>query len=100
MKKMDIKKFRELGYLQELNRKFLHPLGLALSVKKDDDGNEELDSIIDYRNDKEGVYFDIENSDEVRKEVFRKRKEFVSDEYEKRFEERIDRLNYCIEPIK
>ena len=29
-KYMPIKEFRERGYLQELNRRFLHPLGLAL----------------------------------------------------------------------
>lgn len=29
---MDVEEFRELGYLQEVNRRVLHPLGLALSV--------------------------------------------------------------------
>jgi len=33
---MDIKEFKERGYLQEVNRKFLHPLGLALEVVIDD----------------------------------------------------------------
>lgn len=40
IKKIDIKEFRESGYLQELNRTFLHPLGLALEVEIDDKGNE------------------------------------------------------------
>lgn len=31
-KRIDIKEFREKGYLQELNRNFLHPLGLALEI--------------------------------------------------------------------
>jgi hypothetical protein len=31
-KRMSVKEFREAGYLQELNRRFLHPLGLALEV--------------------------------------------------------------------
>ena len=30
--KIDVKEFREKGYLQELNRRFLHPLGLALEI--------------------------------------------------------------------
>lgn len=30
---MDMQEFREFGYLQEVNRQFLHPLGLAFSVK-------------------------------------------------------------------
>jgi hypothetical protein len=32
VKRMDVRQFREFGYLQELNRQFLHPLGLALEV--------------------------------------------------------------------
>lgn len=31
--RIDIKEFRELGYLQEVNRLFFHRLGLALEVK-------------------------------------------------------------------
>lgn len=30
MKYLGVDEFREIGYLQELNRTFLHPLGLAL----------------------------------------------------------------------
>jgi hypothetical protein len=37
---MNIKEFREFGYLQELNRKYLHPLGLALEVTIDEKGHE------------------------------------------------------------
>ena len=33
IKKIEIKEFREKSYLQELNRRFLHPLGLALEIK-------------------------------------------------------------------
>jgi len=42
VKRMSVKEFRDLGYLQELNRQFLHPLGLALEyiVDVDKDGNE------------------------------------------------------------
>ena len=29
---MDIREFRDKGYLQEVNRQFFHPLGLALCV--------------------------------------------------------------------
>ena len=39
-KSIDIKEFREQGYLQELNRTFLHPLGMALYITLDEDGNE------------------------------------------------------------
>jgi len=35
---MDFQLFIDHGYLQELNRQFLHPLGLALEIQIDDDG--------------------------------------------------------------
>jgi len=57
IKYMDIKEFRELGYLQEVNRQFLHPLGLALEVKINDEGEESLGGIWDYRDDPEGMMF-------------------------------------------
>lgn len=57
IKKIDIKEFREKGFLQEANRLFFHPLGLALSVYVDEDGNYTLDSVWDYREDPEGMFF-------------------------------------------
>ena len=57
-KRMDIKEFRELGYLQELNRNFLHPLGLSLEVIIDEEtGGERFGGIWDYRDDPEGLLF-------------------------------------------
>ncbi len=59
IKHIDIKEFREEGYLQEVNRQFFHPLGLALAVTVDDDtGEETLSGVWDYRDDPEGIYFD------------------------------------------
>lgn len=54
---MDIKTFREAGYLQEVNRQFFHPLGLALEVNVNDDGTESLGRICDYRGDPEGLRY-------------------------------------------
>lgn len=54
---MSVKEFREGGYLQELNRRFLHPLGLAMSVFVDEDGNETFGNIIDCRDEEEGIIF-------------------------------------------
>jgi len=55
--RIDIKEFRELGFLQEANRLFFHPLGLALEVIQDADGNERLGGVWDYRDDEEGIMF-------------------------------------------
>lgn len=68
IKKMDIREFRELGVLQELNRQFLHPVGLALEVSVDDEtGEESLGGVWDYREDPEGIlYGDNIDADKAR----------------------------------
>lgn len=58
IKHIDIKEFCEHGYLQEANRRFFHPLGLALEVTIDDEtGEETLSGVWDYREDPEGMTF-------------------------------------------
>jgi len=57
IRRIDIKEFREKGFLQEANRLFFHPLGLALEVEIDDSGNEKLGGVWDYRDDPEGMAF-------------------------------------------
>lgn len=57
VKRMDVAEFRREGYLQEVNRRFLHPLGLALEVVVEEDGSERLGGVWDCRGDAEGVYF-------------------------------------------
>lgn len=56
-KRMTVKEFREQGYLQEVNRLFLHPLGLALEVVKEDDGSERFGEVWDERDDDEGIIY-------------------------------------------
>jgi len=57
IKKMNIKDFRAEGYLQELNRRFLHPLGLAMEVIIEEDGTEKLGDVWDYREEDEGMCY-------------------------------------------
>lgn len=54
---MSVEEFRVQGYLQEVNRRFLHPLGLALSIETDTGGPEKFGEIWDYRDDPEGMLF-------------------------------------------
>lgn len=57
-KYIDIKEFVADGYLQELNRQFLHPLGLALEVKRDrKTGEMAIGGVWDSRDDSEGFVF-------------------------------------------
>ena len=58
VKRIDIKEFREKGFLQEVNRQFFHPLGMALEVIiNEETGEESLGGIWDYRDDPEGMFF-------------------------------------------
>ena len=57
VKRMDITEFMQLGFLQEANRQFFHPLGLALEVIIEEDGSCRLGGIWDYREDPEGIVF-------------------------------------------
>jgi len=82
---VEVERFIEEGYLQEVNRQFLHPLGLALTVavNVDDDTGEEkgpwyLAGVQDYRSDLEGMIFteidpvkvdNVAKQAEVRREV-------------------------------
>jgi hypothetical protein len=58
IKRINIKEFRAKGFLQEANRKFFHPLGLALEIIiNDETGEENLSGVWDYRDDDEGMFF-------------------------------------------
>lgn len=72
VKKMDIREFREAGFLQEVNRLFFHPHGLALEVViQDDEGTEVLGGIWDAREDPEGMIYgeNMINPEKVRRVV-------------------------------
>lgn len=53
---LPLKTLRDEGYLQEVNRQFFHPLGLALAIITDGDNGARL-SILDGRDDAEGFIF-------------------------------------------
>ncbi len=58
IKYMDFNEFIEFGFLHEANRKFFHPLGLALEMIADEDGRVTgFGKIWDYRGDSEGMFF-------------------------------------------
>lgn len=82
IKRMDIKEFREMGILAELNRAFLHPLGLALEVSFDEEtGEEKLGGIWDYRDDPEGILFSKEH---FPTEKILKAQEFIRQKHDQR----------------
>jgi len=81
VKRMDIKEFREMGLLAELNRFFLHPLGLALEIVVEDDGTEKIGGIWDYRDDPEGMLYSVEY---FPTEKIKKAQEFIKQKHEQR----------------
>jgi hypothetical protein len=88
IKRMDISEFREIGFLQEANRKFFHPHGLALEVVVEEDGTERLGGIWDYRDDPEGIFYEPEDLSHWRVER-------VRDIREKKIDRRVSRGCYA-----
>ena len=92
-KKIDIKEFTQKGYLQEVNRRFLHPLGLALEVVINDDGSYELGDIWDYRHAPQGITF-------VTGLIDQKKIDFVEGEFKEKVTERYNKKGYMIQGAK
>lgn len=95
VKKIDVNEFITEGYLQEANRQFFHPLGMALVA---DISNNCL-TIWDKREDEEGIYYDYENSNVDRKKKFREKKKNVLQKFKERKDVRMERLGFIVEPI-
>lgn len=91
IRRMDVREFRELGLLQEVNRLFFHPLGLALEVIIQPDGAERIGGIWDYRDDPEGIRF---GDDEMDLEKAKRADEFMRAQHARR--EKV--LGYVIQP--
>lgn len=94
IKEMSKEEFKNQGYLQELNRLFLHPLGVALGIKTEK--NEIVDFIIiDNTQEKDGMIFESLDDKESREKAINIKKLFK----EKR-KNRLKTLKYIYQPIK
>ena len=93
IKYMDLNEFRDQGYLQEVNRIFFHPLGLALDVCINDEGKvEKVGGIWDAREDPEGFHFDGKMLSADKEEIVERQRKKLS-------KSRLDKLGYEIQPI-
>ena len=99
IKRISVKEFREAGYLQEMNRTFLHPLGLAVEVVQESNGTEKLGGIWDYRDDPEGIEYGLKDSDADRISAFIERKDNIEKIKAERNSIREEKLGFIIEPI-
>lgn len=89
---ISVKEFREQGYLHEVNRRFLHPLGLALEVKLDTNGEERLGRIWGSREDPEGIYYGADILDPAKATK-------IQSEWDQRVTRREEKLGYMVQPI-
>ena len=101
-KRMSAKAFRDEGYLQELNRLFLHPLGLALGIRptsvEDALGGAFIAEIYDAREDPEGVVFvGFEGEPHA---AAQRRADEIADRWEHACGERQERLGFAIQPVE
>lgn len=85
---MDLDEFVEKGYLHEINRQFLNPLGLALTVRGSGDHVELIEGIWDCRDDPEGIRFESLDWDKIG---------MIRDEMERRRGPREEALGYWIQ---
>lgn len=92
---MTASEFREKGFLQELNRKFLHPMGLALQVIGDKNGNiTGFGQVTHVADDLEGMRFiDLSDNDSIKKA------EYVEKYFNERKQIREKALGYIIQPM-
>lgn len=98
--RMSAGEFRELGLLQEVNRRVLHPLGLALEIVIAEDGSTRFGEVWDYRHDPEGIMFAVDEDDNLDCVVdFKDRAVRVALEWERRRDARIARLGFMVQPI-
>jgi len=95
IKHINLDEFRKEGYLQEANRLFFHPLGLALEVVVNNDGEiEGLGGIWDYRADPEGILFP-----DLTDHAVKYKAKHVKELQKIKGKERKRRLGFVVQPI-
>ena len=93
VKDMSLVEFVDKGYLQELNRRFLHPLGLALEVVVDENLHPtHFGRVWDYRDDPEGMIYDSNLLDLEKAKCINR---FARD----RKPARLEAVGYWIQPV-
>ena len=92
IKRISIKEFRKLGFIQEINRRLLHPCGLALEVIVEEDGTERLGGVWDYREDPEGMYYEDQ-------ELSRAKARSVTDLFYSKLGHRREEFGHIIQPV-
>lgn len=94
IKYMDLEEFIETGYLLEINRQFLHPLGLAMAISCEEDGTHHIAGIVDSRDDQEGFVFAALDEED------REKAKRVTDLWIEKARERLRRFGWIMQPME
>jgi hypothetical protein len=90
MKKLDSVLFKKLGYLNEINRIYLHPLGLSLEV-----GEDNKIEVVDGREEKAGIVFNHNQIDEQ----FSSLSILLKEDYDTRCLYRLAKYGWKVQPL-
>lgn len=101
--RMDLNEFAEQGYVQEINRRFLHPLGLNLVVNLNAEDDEPNMYILDNRDQRDRLrVFSFGITDIKDKELLRKlksKKDYIDSEFARIGKLRAETIGSDIEVI-
>jgi hypothetical protein len=88
------------GYLQEVNRRFFHPLGMALAVTSYPDGAQVISGVIDARDDPEGYVFDLSSWPDpaMARRDFHEKAVVIENEWDLRSAVREERFGWVVQP--
>lgn len=94
MQPMNLTDFWKAGYVQEVNRLLLHPLGMALYVSVVDETQQVTEMGIHYTDDPEGIIFAELDTSNV------ERGQRIDEERERRVHARMKALGYFVQPLE
>lgn len=86
MKQMSLREFRKLGFVQEINRRLLHPCGLELQVSDDEV------EVLDGRDEPEGLTYEPA-------ELSRAKAQEVVDLFNAKLKHRREAFGHIIQPV-
>jgi hypothetical protein len=94
---MPLYEFIAEGYLQELNRKFLHPLGLSLQLSEKDGHYSAY--VADHRKVSAAVHYGFSSMSKERRKEFVKKVNNIESERQAKAMLRLDSLGFEVEPV-
>ena len=98
---LDPKEFLDEGYLLEVNRRVLHPLGLAMAVNVNEEtGQVTIHGIYDNREDPEGWYIGVGLGDEDYDADIEAKVRNIRRKEESRHVPRLAALGYWVQPYE